>query len=397
MKPSTLINSSMFFQIQKFVSILLHNDLIKTQSSLSRIILYFTIALVLLSSCDKGENNQLTTDWQDISITHNVNLTDIDIINEDIAYIAGNGTPTPIIHLLVDYIPSDTNYIKLDNSIPLLTHKDSDTNSIEPLMFKTSDGGQTWQPILLPFSKYLDMSFVDAQNGFVLSSGGLYRTNDGGENWTKIIENKVGLSSNQIAHAFDHIKFISPDYGYLYSNDFLGFCLFATISGDGNSWSIIRNGYNLTDSIFNVVFDIEQIPGQPQSAYILDMKNLYFSSDKGVNWIQKGEEKLLRDISVLDNNNLFAVFSNNINKTTDGGQNWIGVSSQPISPSVLYAVDQNILFFSDMQNIYKSEDGGLTARKMSKPEKYINEMKFLNSRLGFAIGPSGTVLRYELK
>src|SRR6266508_6153902 len=53
------------------------------------------------------------------------------------------------------------------------------------IMFRTDDGGQTWQRGDAPPASNYGMDFADLSNGWAVGTGGIvYRTTDGGRTWT---------------------------------------------------------------------------------------------------------------------------------------------------------------------------------------------------------------------
>lgn len=77
-------------------------------------------------------------------------------------------------------------------------------------IFRTSDGGDTWQKANLPFNAYNVIFFTDTLNGWI---GGYYddikRTTDGGVSW--ISQSLPGLSA---WFQIEDIYFTDPDHGW---------------------------------------------------------------------------------------------------------------------------------------------------------------------------------------
>jgi len=77
-------------------------------------------------------------------------------------------------------------------------HYNPDSNVTDQYIIKTTDGGETWQELLLcedygarPFG----IGFIDTDHGFVGTRNGGYETNDGGKTWDKI---DLGRACNKI-------------------------------------------------------------------------------------------------------------------------------------------------------------------------------------------------------
>ena len=52
-------------------------------------------------------------------------------------------------------------------------------------LYKTTDGGSNWNVLPAISSSVYNLHFVDANNGWVITAGGIYKTTDGGSNWVQ--------------------------------------------------------------------------------------------------------------------------------------------------------------------------------------------------------------------
>ena len=75
--------------------------------------------------------------------------------------------------------------------------------------FKTTDGGTNWQPVTIPDGgSYVNLQFLNTQNGFMASSEGILRTIDGGNTW------QLAINGSQI-----DVFFINPAIGFCTSQN----------------------------------------------------------------------------------------------------------------------------------------------------------------------------------
>ena len=197
------------------------------------------------------------------------------------------------------------NYIKmfdLNNGIAMGDAKDS----YSPALFlKTTNGGVNWVSVNNEYLKgsfssglWLEVDFPDISNGYFNAAGGsdpdqVYKTTDGGQSWNPT--NK--------GEAPELIKFFNKDIGIIFS--------YAGVKGV----SVIRtfDGLSTADTIINAnstwsPMDAEFLPGDPSKVFHLDYARLFYSNDSGKTWqavlvLDSSTVLRGRDIVLTDKNN----------------------------------------------------------------------------------------------
>ncbi|HUC15550.1 MAG TPA: hypothetical protein VMS00_13955 [Acidimicrobiales bacterium] len=92
----------------------------------------------------------------------------------------------------------------------------------------TANGGMTWTAQLQTTSPVQELSFVDAQHGWALTADQLFATADGGEHWAALPETELG--------AFRSVQLVSPDFGVALVCEAGGTRALATLN-EGGSWA----------------------------------------------------------------------------------------------------------------------------------------------------------------
>lgn len=195
------------------------------------------------------------------------------------------------------------NYVKmfdLNNGIAMGDAKDS----YSPALFlKTTNGGVNWVSVNNDYLKgsissglWLEVDFPEINNGYFNAAGGsdpdqVYKTTDGGQSWDP---------TNQ-GEAPELIKFFNKDIGMVFS--------YVGVMGIG----VMRtfNGLNTVDTIINSnsiwsPSDVEFLPGDPSKIFYIDYGQLFYSNDSGKTWqVVLGSSIVLggRDIVLTDKNN----------------------------------------------------------------------------------------------
>lgn len=357
--------------------------------------LLLILSLLALLACEK-ENGKKSFEWTDVSPESTTFFRDIQMLNENVGYVAGTISNEPTNLACTQILTGVTSPISLDNTMPDLSCVVPDALSSASIMFKTEDGGKSWSPVTLPFSKYKHMSFVDEYLGFVLSGDGLYKTTDGGQNWQKIMENSVIYDHTIRSNTFQKVKFTGPDNGFLYSNYFIRGCVFASVNGNGALKKIISNPVQVPAPI-SFINGIEHNPADPEEVFILTSKNLFISNVDGDN-LELIPNTYPYEKITYTGESWYAHHAKILSKSDNGGKIWNNISTLPLNNcSILATASEDCICVSDKIGIYLSEDGGLNFRQMSKPDVEITDICFPTAQTGLAIGPNGRILRYSGK
>jgi photosystem II stability/assembly factor-like uncharacterized protein len=96
----------------------------------------------------------------------------------------------------------------------------------EGIVFKTIDGGETWEESYLSLSEFTEIQFFDENTGYILSSRLYLKTYTGGEYWHVIHDFEIyGYAS------FRDMHFLNPDEGFI-----LGYDLLLKTTDGGETW-----------------------------------------------------------------------------------------------------------------------------------------------------------------
>jgi ELWxxDGT repeat protein len=180
-------------------------------------------------------------------------------------------------------------------------------------ILKTEDNGDSWFPIIVPDNSYpgiSSFSFPLPAIGYVIGSGGIFKTIDGGRSWSKVADALPQITMEDIA-------FTDADNGFICGTKGT---LIHTADG-GKSWqSITFTAANPSETLTHIVF-----------------------ADKKVGFITTTQGDLI--------------------KTTDGGKTWaVTGNPQAIIARLFFTseLDGYALAASDGLNYYKTIDGGAT-------------------------------------
>ncbi len=237
-----------------------------------------------------------------------------------------------------------------------------------------------WYPLNTQCTdNFNDHSYINVDTGFVISQqGNIFRTEDGGLSWNTIYSGNVPLTDMHMP---------GDEVGYIVGNDGI---LLKTING-GISWSYLNSGVT---SVIRDVYFLNDTVG----FYCGQSQIIARTTDGGFNWIIISYGPYwLRDFCFVNNDTGYCVGDGGrIMKTTDGGETWIEKSC--LTTENLTGVDFPV---SDIGyvcgkygTILKTVDGGETwSQQQSGTSSFFIGICFLTPELGYVVGLDGVILK----
>lgn len=267
-------------------------------------------------------------------------------------------------------------------------------NGPSGMVFKTTDGGESWEQQLELFSYFRNIEFIDENIGFLGTLDGIfYRTTDGGANWQGVFiqpnpeaicgidavgENTVyacgswftpayfikstdaGVSweyfdMSDYATALVEVLFVDEQFGYAAGQNNEGGVILRTEDG-GQNWEEIYNSNNAGEYVWKLQLmeNNTYIYGSIQSGF---QGKLIKSFDSGATW----EAKNFPDASVQGigfvspTHGWMGGHNSGFYETTDGGDTWNNTG-------LGYNLNRFLIFndhfgYASGETIYKFEEG----------------------------------------
>ncbi|MFY9571440.1 MAG: YCF48-related protein [Blastocatellia bacterium] len=278
----------------------------------------------------------------------------------------------------------------------------------------TTDGGQTWRQIPEQFKyRIRSVRFVDPQQGWALTTDrNILHTADGGASWT--LQRKAGTVKLKLPgnlrqpeldqpEQIDQIHFIGPQRGWAWGggrkDEFAeqpG--IFLTTVDGGQNWNQIAYPF---DQNASALFFLDSEHGWASTMG----GSFYGTTDGGLNWSKiptKLPENVFRSIFFTGAAEGWVVGrSGRLAKTTDGGRTW----------RKMYEIKDTFkmhdIVFNDRTHGWAVGDEGAILYTPDAGESWIDigapvparlmNVVFVNSRVGWTVGLSGVVLKYEAK
>lgn len=257
----------------------------------------------------------------------------------------------------------------------------------EYTLYRTSNGGQTW--VAVPAVQVSEVSRIKFHNelaGYIFGNGVLYKTNNGGDNWDLLYPGISPGGITGIAQSSGKIYIAGRNYYYSYESA----RSMAVSSDQGTTWSTLN--YFSDGNIYHIDFSIEK------TGFVMGENGLFKTEDNGLTWKQASLELTnVADAHFIDKNTVILVSAGDVYKSTDGGITARKVLTtskvDPYRPAgTLYAFADNILFSVSWYAVYRSDDLGETWKLVSTdPGYYTQGMHFISSSIGYRIELFGSV------
>ena len=295
----------------------------------------------------------------------------------------------------------------------------------EDLIYKTSNGGVTWEPIKnLPFGEndyftFESLCYTNASTGWI--AGDLF-VNPPGQHHKIIL--KTTNAGTSWAYSFN-AESESGLMSVCYKNPYVGFSVGGyTIlrSGDlGNTWEQCNYQGNESDDFnFKSVCFINSLTGYVAGEVYTDPPGIlsqvvFKTTNAGNNWIEtwRSPEVGLNSVNFCNSNTGWSVGGGVIKATINGGATWItqaafGGHNNHYSLEHVYFSDQltgwvsggvhNTITSEYLNLLIKTTDGGQTWTQQffssGKSEDYIlNSVYFIDNLRGWAVGDGGVIMK----
>jgi photosystem II stability/assembly factor-like uncharacterized protein len=253
------------------------------------------------------------------------------------------------------------------------------------------DDGEEWinQSLFTNDKEITDISFIDSLNGWALANnshefaqGMLLKTNDGGGTWN-ILE-KYFYDQLHSLYVIDETNLlITGEYGSYRSQD----------GGDNWAQLIFYEGYYLLDMYF-----INKNIGWAIDFDIPDGSRIYKTSDQGESWVQQygGVGDFYHSIFFIDQSNGWVVGRSDdsgiILNTTNGGETWsdqLLVDGQNFTEVDFY--DSNNGWTVDLHgSVFKTTDGGQSWNQINEGNVgLLHDIFLVDSSYFYAVGNKG--------
>jgi photosystem II stability/assembly factor-like uncharacterized protein len=226
-------------------------------------------------------------------------------------------------------------------------------------VFRTTDGGRTWQTLPAMHGKSTRAMAMFPGNSNVLVAGslnGVYRTNDGGSTWEHLSSNSSDIKN------IESIAIDPKDPNTVYAGTWH---LAWKTSDAGVTWQHINKGMIDDSDVFSVIVDHDN----PQVVFASACSGIYksetagnqFSKIQGIPFTARRTRVLKQDPT--NENIVYAGTTEGLWKTTDLGKSWKRVSNPEVvvNDVLIDPRDSNhVLIATDRSGVMASTNGAAT-------------------------------------
>lgn len=264
-----------------------------------------------------------------------------------------------------------------------------------PFVYATANGGQTltYQNIYAQSGYMMRTSqtifYTSSNTGYVAGTE-IMKTVDGGANWS------ICLDFGYIQGKLSELYFASPDSGYVVGEGWYGpTAMFFKTYNAGVSW--VQSDPPLDESTWLTCLARPTAHALYAGAGDTWGRTLFKSTDDGNTWTALSTTMNIFSLSFSSASTGCAGTSTGIYRTTNGGATWAPV--QATTGTVNCVRIKNNFGFAVTSNgrIYKTTNDGASWSEMSSPVLGVDleHISLLSSTHAYAVGASGTILRYN--
>ena len=270
-------------------------------------------------------------------------------------------------------------------------------------IFKTRDGGQTWENISkgMSHSRVISMAIDPAYPAMVYAGtkgDAVFKSYDGGQRWTSL---RNGLESNTVTSVVTQFVFDPRESRHLFVSTTMG--IFESVDA-GESWQKKMDGMKEVLMVVTLALD----PTRPQMMFAGTSGGVYKSVNGAGRWekannglvppeLIKSSRALGVTVMQVDPfapDTVYAATLNGLYKTTDAAASWTRIGQelpdQMISAMVLDRARAGRLYIASREGVHRSEDGGKTWKAVSKGFTSLNIRSLVQSAMDPKLFYAGT-------
>jgi photosystem II stability/assembly factor-like uncharacterized protein len=249
-------------------------------------------------------------------------------------------------------------------------------------VLKTTDAGESWQITADgDFGRLTSVYFTDVNTGYMIGGyGKIYKTTDGGFVWDTL--------ANSFDSFLNEIVFVNQNTGFITEESTNG-AIFKTTDA-GLSWNtVFENG----GAVRGIHFVDEN------TGYAILSNSILKTVNGGDDWIEipLNNANILLDVFFVNQNVGYVCgFMGDFYKTTDGGENWIKIPTQFTNSLLsMYFVDENTGYIcGDGYTFFQTNNGGLDLTRLDYfSNTWSNSVWFTDDLNGYIVGGYGKILK----
>jgi photosystem II stability/assembly factor-like uncharacterized protein len=259
-------------------------------------------------------------------------------------------------------------------------------------IYKTRDGGQTWENISrgMTYSRVIAMAIDPVYPATVYAGtkgDAVFKSYDGGQRW---VSQRTGLEDVTITSVVNQFLFHPTDNNNLFAATTMG--VFETENG-GDAWQKRMDGMK---EVLMVV-SIAQDPTRPHLMYAGTSGGVYKSANRARLW-EKANNGLVppevltssralgvtvMQVDPFAPDTVYAATLSGLYKSTDQANSWTRIAQslpdQMIMAMVLDRTTPHSLYVATREGAHKSEDGGVHWRALNKGLATLNVRSLVQS------------------
>lgn len=252
------------------------------------------------------------------------------------------------------------------------------------IFMKTTNGGANWiikEQVNGTIEDFSSLFFLNTTTGWIGGSK-IYKTTNQGLTWVETV-----ILGNTI---LTNIHFTDENTGYISGNS--GVIL--KTSDGGLNWGYLTNCYNSNRLFFANAntFWAASFQNSTPGYYVSNLKK---TTNAGVSWVNQFDASdhwpLANSVFFLNDLTGWLSGGNGLRKTTNGGNNWISISSQ--SGNRLFFLNENQGFMLQDVRILYTSNSGYTWSDSHNFGEYTLSLTSINSNEIFLSGEHGLLTK----